>query len=388
MNAKPYLSNLTPLRGIAALLTILFHSEPYLGFLGGGILIDKSKSFFLNGLYTMVDFFFVLSGFIICYVYAGYFSEGIKKESFRKFFVARFARIYPLHLFSLLFTAGVWALAATLGFPKFPVMQIANSAYSFITNLLLLHSMNLHHWFTYTHASWSISTEWWMYMLFPFIVGGIFRLSKMGRWVILILCIAVYLLIEYVLGPMVKIPKEITGFDKAMLQHNLNVSFQFGFVRCLAGFVIGMLTYLAYIENWGKSFLSSGWTVLIAVLGLTIALHFNANDIIKVLFFPIILISAAYGSPTINKILITKPLQKLGDWSYSIYLIHQPFLNFFTLVILAATQPKIGQLALNLSQGGSWAVVIVFIIFILLVSFLSYRFIEVPMRKFINKKWG
>lgn len=386
-DSKPYLSNLTPLRGIAALLTILFHTEPFLGFLGGGVLLDKTHSAFISQLYLMVDFFFILSGFIICYVYAGYFTEGINKESFRKFFVARFARIYPLHIFSLLFTAGIWALAAALGFPKFPIMQVANSTYSFITNLFLLHSMNLHNWYTFTHASWSISTEWWMYMLFPFIVGGIFRMPKNGKWVLLLLCIAGYFFIEYVLSPMVEIPKEITGLD-ATVHPGLNVTFRFGFVRCLVGFIIGMITYLAYKEDWAKTIFGSSWVFLIAVLGLVLALHFDANDIVMVLFFPVILLSAAYGNASLNKILATKPLQRLGDWSYSIYLIHQPFLSFFTLLIMAVIQPKAGQLALHLNQGSSWLLMLGFIAFVLFAAYLSYRFIEVPMRKYINKKWG
>ena len=55
-DSKPYLSNLTPLRGIAALLTILFHADPYLIFLGRGVLIDKTQSAFISGLYLMVFF--------------------------------------------------------------------------------------------------------------------------------------------------------------------------------------------------------------------------------------------------------------------------------------------------------------------------------------------
>ena len=66
--STPYLSNLTPLRGIAALLTVMFHVDLMLG--GGGNPLVKFKDALLfTRRYLMVDFFFVLSGFIMCHVY-------------------------------------------------------------------------------------------------------------------------------------------------------------------------------------------------------------------------------------------------------------------------------------------------------------------------------
>jgi len=388
MATTKYLYNLTPLRGIAALLTVIFHGELYLNFIGGSMLIDQSKSFFINGLYIMVDFFFVLSGFILCYVYRDYFIKGFDKQNFRKFFIARLARIYPIHVFSLFFTAGIWALAGGLGFPKFQLIQVANSAYSFVTNLLLLHSINLHNWFTYTHASWSISTEWWMYMLFPFIVLPILKVPKKAWLVVVTACIGLYLLIEYVLGPSVVVPKELASQFDGSMEPTLNVSYQYGFVRCLAGFVLGMITYMAYNVKWAKNFLSSGWVFLVEISALVICLHFKVNDIFKVLIFPFIILTAAYGNASFNFILESKPLQKIGDWSYSIYLLHQPFLNLFTLVILATFPPKPGELSVQWSQPEAWMCMTVFILFVLWVSSLSYRFIEVPTRNWMNTKWG
>ena len=103
MNTNKYLSNLTPLRGIAALLTVLFHVDLVLSSFGGQLLDGKISSI-LSRMYLMVDFFFVLSGFILCYVYAKNFEGPVKGQDFKKFTIARFARVYPLHLFSLLLT--------------------------------------------------------------------------------------------------------------------------------------------------------------------------------------------------------------------------------------------------------------------------------------------
>src|ERR1700712_834707 len=103
MNSNKYLPNLTPLRGIAALLTVVFHVDIVLSTFGGHLL-DGNKSSLISRMYLMVDFFFVLSGFILCYVYAKSFAGPVKGPGFKRFTIARFARVYPLHLFSLLLT--------------------------------------------------------------------------------------------------------------------------------------------------------------------------------------------------------------------------------------------------------------------------------------------
>ncbi len=223
MNTNKYLSNLTPLRGIAALLTVLFHVDLVLSSFGGHLLDGKVSSI-LNRMYLMVDFFFVLSGFILCYVYAKNFEGPVNGQDFKKFTIARFARVYPLHLFSLLLTTLFLFLLHHWGAKVPPVIDAENSVYSFITNLFLLHSMNLHQWFTFNHASWSISTEWWMYMLFPFLVSPFMKLSNPGRLVIFALCVVGYLVIGYVLVPLVTVPDALSFFKVRCLQFECSLS--------------------------------------------------------------------------------------------------------------------------------------------------------------------
>lgn len=383
MNTNKYLPNLTALRGIAALLTVLFHVDIVLSFFGGH-LVDGKVSSILNRMYLMVDFFFVLSGFILCYVYSKSFEGSVRRQDFKRFTIARFARVYPLHLFSLLLTTLFLFLLHRWGAKVSPILDAENSVYSFITNLFLLHSMNLHKWFTFTHASWSISTEWWMYMLFPFLVGPFMKLSKPGRAIVFALCIVGYLVIGYVLVPLVTVPDELTFLK--VPPFSLNVAYQFGFFRCMFGFIIGMMIYFGYKEDWGRQLFSSGTTFLVLIAGLALCLHFAVLDIFTVLFFPCILLSAAYGSQHLNIILASKPLQKLGDWSFSIYLIHQPFL--YQGVALMGNPDKTGIVVPKMGMLISWVTCLVFVVFILFVSYLSYRYIEVPARNFLNRRWG
>ncbi len=384
--AARYLSNLTPLRGIAALLTVIFHVDIVLSMFQGKLL-DQSSSHLISRMYLMVDFFFVLSGFIMCHVYAKQFSTNVTALNFREFTLARFARVYPLHLFSLLLTSLFLFLLYQAGMQVTPILDTENSTSSLLTNLLLLHSMNFHQWFTFTHASWSISVEWWMYMIFPFLVAPFMRLSTPGRLLVVSLCIAGYFMIGYLLVPLVTVPDALSFFrTNGTTPFSLNVSYQFGFFRCLFGFVIGMMVYLAWKDNWAKKFFSSGFTLLVLVTGLFLCMHFAVLDVFTVLFFPFILLCAAYGNRYMNAMLGTKALQKLGDWSFSIYLIHQPFL--YQATALMQNKEKTGIDLSNMSMLTSWLICVGFIVFLLLVSFLSYRFIELPARNYINKKWG
>lgn len=386
MAANKYLMNLTPLRGIAALLTVIFHFDLVIGVFGGKLL-DGAQSSLIGRMYLMVDFFFVLSGFILCYVYSEDFKDSVTPQNFKKFTIARFARVYPLHLFSLLLTTLLLYLLYQWVAEVTPLVDTENSTFSFITNLFLLHSMNFHQWFTFTHASWSISVEWWMYMLFPFLVSPFLRLPKAGRLIIVAMCIMGYLIIGFILVPLTTVPDSLSFLrPKGTPPFSLNVSYQFGIFRCLFGFVMGMMVYLAYKDNWAKKIFSSGYLFIILVASLFVCMHFAVPDIYSVLFFPFILLSAAYGSRNMNAILESKPLQRLGDWSFSIYLMHQPFL--YQAAVLFQNSRKTGIEIPPVSMLMAWLICIAFVVFILLISFLSYRFIEVPARNYINKRWG
>src|SRR3954471_12062210 len=99
---------LTSIRGLAALLVVLFHVHQYLVNIAAFAPFD---ALIANG-YLAVDFFLVLSGFIISYRYAADFKSGIM-TNFHDFIAKRLARIYPLHAFVMLcfliFPLGLYA---------------------------------------------------------------------------------------------------------------------------------------------------------------------------------------------------------------------------------------------------------------------------------------
>lgn len=386
----PYLSNLTPLRGIAALLTVIFHVDLFLG--GGNVLLKSKDSFLINRMYLMVDFFFVLSGFIMCHVYGKRFMASVSKNEFKHFTIARFARVYPLHLFTLFYCILLYSLFLLAGgVDTNPISLVSNDFKTIPSHLLLLHSMNVNEWFTWNNASWSISTEWWMYMLFPFLVKPFMKLKGLGKAIVVLACFAGYLLITYVIVPIVTVPASIpfTAVNPADL--TINVSYQYGFLRCLFGFVLGMMVYQYYVEEAAKKVFASGYTFLILTLGLGLCLHFAVPDVFSVAFFPLMLLSAAYGSPNMDAFFGAKPMQRIGDLSFSIYLVHQPIAYTIVTVMGFLNPPNPNAPAgppptPDMLTG--WLICFVFIAFTLLVSNLTYRFVEVPARNWINGQWG
>lgn len=380
----PYIANLTALRGIAALLTVVYHADVWFGN-GGGMLANIHYTALMERLYLMVDFFFVLSGFIMFHVYGKWFAASVSGEQFRRFTVARLARVYPLHLLTLCVMALVYWGMARAGLPDIPSLTAENDTYSFVTNLLLLHSMNLHESFSWVHASWSISTEWWMYMLFPFLVAPFLRLSSPGQWSVALLCWAGYFAIMYWILPLVTVPDILASAKPDPNKMAINVSYQYGFLRCMFGFVWGMLAYRAYTAQQGRGWLGNGTVLLLLTAGMVLSLHLGLPDAITVAFFPFILLAAAYGSAGTDRLLRLRPLQKLGDWSFSIYLVHQP-LNLMLIATVFALQP--GDAAGSGTPArpdmlSGWLICIVMLAVTVAVSAVVYRFWENPMRKWV-----
>lgn len=167
---KADLPAFTGLRGIAALLVLFFHVRTPIGAeLTFGIADPFSVLGFLG-----VDLFFVLSGFILSHVYGEQFSKSIDSEALKEFAVARFARIYPLHVVTLGLMLIAYAVASNAGVT--PSVS-GNSLTSTILSLLLIQE-----WFGVVGpnpGAWSVSVELMNYIVFPFFVAA---MAKMPRY--------------------------------------------------------------------------------------------------------------------------------------------------------------------------------------------------------------
>ena len=366
MPAHPYLSSITSLRGIAALLVVIFHID--------GIWIHmapKASGFFLHQCYLMVDFFFILSGFILVHVYGASFGEGVGLFTYKRFIRHRFARIYPLHLFAFLcmyvFYRVQYAGKSLDGFEAL----LYNKAAIF-TNLTLLHSMGLHSFFSWNVPSWSISTEWWMYVLFPWLYVWLKPGSKQ-KTVLVFAGIAVgYVAITYLLYP-IEAAASPVGQNRG---YSLDVTYRFGFIRCFVGCVLGMQLYSVFQKGWFKAMGQQGWPLAVVVLLLVLLMHFGLPDYLVVVCFALVLMLSVHSTGLAHRMLHWSPLQLLGRVSYSLYLMHGPVL----IIGLAVLKHYMPGIAYQQTSLHSIAWVLGFLLLLFFISYLTYRGIEQPLR--------
>ncbi|PWT70739.1 MAG: hypothetical protein C5B59_20260 [Bacteroidetes bacterium] len=366
---QTYISNLTPLRGFAALWVVSYHFQAIVA-----TFIHPAQTHIFELGYLMVDMFFILSGFIILHVYGQHFSAGMSRRDFSAFAKARFARIYPLHLFTLIVLI---------------IFVAANKAWDTIfdakaipANIFLIHSFGLFHIFTWNVPSWSISAEWWAYMIFPFIA---FFLSKNKRMAILIL-VPLILITYFALIYRVHLKSFL--MPNTIVPHNLDVTYNFGYLRGFAGFTTGMLVYELYRSGFLTNFFRKDLVAFLVILGTIYFIHLKINDGIYIILFATIVLCFAYNAGRVQLLCNLRFAQFIGDISYSIYMVQ---LLVFLPFILGLHLPlvKYGKTSAD-HDTSFWVGLIYFAIFLAAIigsSALSYKFIEVPCRKWLNGKW-
>jgi peptidoglycan/LPS O-acetylase OafA/YrhL len=365
-----YLSNLTPLRGFAAIWVVVFHFQATImnfNAINHTHLVAKG--------YMMVDLFFIMSGFIISHVYQQSFQPVLSSKNFRRFIVARFARVYPLHFFTLL----ILVLLIAPGGNWNPV----DDPKAIPTNLLLIHSFGIHKVFTWNVPSWSISAEWWAYMVFPLLVIFIYRKKKLAFGLLGIFAITAYLAIMYWL------PRHDPFIPEKVVPHNLDSTFDYGFLRGLAGFICGMLLYKLYEAGLFRKIFQKDITAVL-VIGFTVfCLHLGINDGLYIILFIVVVYTFALNEGKLHSFCNNRIVQYLGLISYSIYLS-----QLFAMILVWAIGkrlPGVTYLSDNTATTGFWrgsGYCLIFMILVIGFSSLTYFTIEKPLRKYINRKWG
>ena len=154
----------TALRGIAALLVVFYH----FGFGAGSHFVFESAPFFRRS-YLWVDFFFMLSGFIISFTHPE-FRARTRMKDIGLFLVRRFARVYPLHIVCLAYMvvfSGVTALIALHGGKPLSAEWSPLGLQHLVAQIFLLSAWGIVPDVGWNIPSWSISAEMVAYLAFP-----------------------------------------------------------------------------------------------------------------------------------------------------------------------------------------------------------------------------
>ncbi len=289
-DAAPELPALTSLRGIAALAVLLYHSSFFAFHFAAG-----APPWLWRRGSLAVDLFFFLSGFVLTHVYAGRLGQDPSWSTTGRFLWARFSRIYPASLFATV----VFVLAFTVGNLPFP--PDASFTNQLVASLLLLQVPWLDG-VLINSPSWSISAEWYAYLLFPFVGPMICRLRSRTAAVV-----GVALLIEIAVYHTIFSYGQPAGGWGAL-------------VRALPEFTVGIFAYRYYNERlfryvWRKDIVLVAIVVMIAAGCLL-----GAPDSLTVILLPALLLASVCNAGRAAAILNAQPLRWLGEISYSVYI--------------------------------------------------------------------
>ncbi len=348
------------MRGVAALMVVIYHYS-------GGFLpaINPAEA---TGLiaksYLWVDFFFILSGFVIAHGYGAQFKGVPRGRDLLAFLRERLARLYPLHLVMLALLLALELLKVGLRITGVPgsvnePFGATTSWNAFFSNLLLLQTTGTQDQLTWNGPSWSIGAEWFAYLLFPLLMPLMIR----TRWLSRLALVAV----------------AMVGLFLISRGDSLDVTFDYGLVRCVLEFGLGVITYRLFKERKGGVI---GHDVLCVLLGVALlaSMHWEAPDLAFPILSCALILSLAQNQGRVTRALTVRPLVYLGTISYSVYMSHFVVLQYIQTTSHAVQDAGIGR-ALTADQ--SVGLLGLLVLAILALSHFLYHWIETPARRYL-----
>lgn len=361
-------------RGVCACLVVLFHCHGY---------SPIQTSPLVRNSYLFVDFFFVLSGFVIAWNYASRLGSWAEV---RRFLVLRLGRVYPLHVFMLfLFLAYETAKLLNGMGQAIPPSTFAGETQpgAVLSNLFLVQSLHVHDSLTWNGPAWSISTEVWTYVIFALLSVTL----GLRLWMLAVAAIIPPLALLYLSG---------TGMD---------VTFDWGLLRCVFGFALGLACYhlhkrrplpVAFAGPAAATLVEGA--VVVAVVAFVSVVDKTAWSLLAPFVFAVAVLVFASEDGAVSRLFRTAPLRWLGKLSYSIYLTHFFFVLLLPIVVKRIVQQDLwtpmpidgGQYVLafgrNNVEGTLFYVAVVAIT--LAFSAFTYRWVETPGRDWSRRLAG
>jgi peptidoglycan/LPS O-acetylase OafA/YrhL len=342
--------HLDALRFLAALGIVFHHSKEFM--------LSSAANERSDGLALFVDMFFIISGYVISYMYFGRIDD---LSSYGGFLKKRIARLFPLHLLTLIVSAILYAGFSALQLPSrhtpsFSPLCIADT-------ILLLHTIiecgNRQY---FNGVNWSISVEMMMYIGFPIAIILARSARQRDVFVIATICVAI------ILGALYRY-----GLDFGV--HDWIDTDRFHpLLRGVFGFGIGValfrLRHLLEPFTPPIPILAGGLLAIVAAM-------LSGQSPLLILALIILLVTGAaardlYAAATPG---LTQ-IAPLGQLTYSIYMWH----NLFILVLINIVGDK-------LMKGSGIAIVALSVVCyacIFATSLLSFHLFEVPMRRAID----
>lgn len=326
-----------------------------------------STNFLIRESYVFVDFFFVLSGFVISLNY----NTISTYKSFFNYMKKRIIRLYPLHFYSN-FIFLIYAIFSGFLILKLFPQYFERSNYDFyqdvilfIDSIFLTNSTPLLYGTSGLNSpSWSISSEIISYLVF----GLSLVFIKQNRMNFMFISIIIF---------------------SSIILYNNGIFFyteKLGFLRGFIGFFSGYFVWKIY--SLKKSFsINKHVELLLPILLLSILFLINFFGSENIILFEIVIIPIFFSisilillntNGLLTKILNSTIFNFLGKVSYSVYLNHLIILTIFSRVVFRVF--KIEKTDLNMM-----VILMLSIILILIYSYLTHYFIENKFGKYLRK---
>lgn len=295
MSKTRELTDLTACRALFALWVFAYHLNLHAQFshwLGPlGAVIDHG--------YLGVDGFFVLSGFILARVDD---KAPLSVKNVLHFWGKRLARIYPVHLAVIILLGAMFLGGIAIGITPRQPDRFATSA--LIDHLLLVQGWGVTDHWAWNYPSWSISTEWAGYLLFPFMVAGFYVFYDMAVVMFLPLCLFLICTVSY-------------------FYHGLNLTFGTSMLRFFPEFLAGMST--AFVVPIIADEVPGALFGLIGAVTATI-FAWSGHDAMTVLGLWLMIYGLAMQADAERPATIGRlwPLHALGVISYPFYMSFAP----------------------------------------------------------------
>ncbi len=334
---------------------------------------------FIRNSYLFVDFFFVLSGFVITHAYG----QSINGQSgLQQFIIRRIGRLWPLNITVLAaFIAVEFARASYL---EHAAWLLGGRILSTIAEVFLLQSA-VPVSQIWNAPDWSISSEFVVYLIF----AGYCLVALRSVWWAIALS-AMGLLGVLVLSP--------NGMEAILIP---------GTFRCLYGFFIGHCIYRLWkmrrpaqspISNLQSPISNLELPMLLLVVGFVSIAHFSVLTFAAPLVFGLVVYIFASEAGLVSRILKSQPFVHFGLCSYSIYMLH---VFVLTVIDYAAsviergfgTQLHVvvwieGAQRKVLFLGPEWArdvMPFLYSAIVVALATLTYRYIEAPARSWFKQ---
>ena len=354
-------------RGVCALLVAAHHIEAH-GWLYWQPLVRNAWLF--------VDFFFVLSGFVIAHAYGDRLRNGPEA---RTFVIRRLGRLWPLHVAVLLALIALelahLAIAQVHPLPgeRLP-FAAGRSPFAILTNLFLVQAFGMHDYESWNGPAWSISVEFYTYLLFAAVC-----LATARRGPRLVICALVSLVGVLVL--------------MRFSQYGMRETFHWPIFRCLYGFFLGVLTHEAWragaVRRLAGTLAETGSLIAIVAFLTFVPGHRTLEYLATPLFALAVLVFAG-ESGIVSRALVARPAAALGRWSYSIYMVHTLALAALFSAVHALhpnwlIRTPDGLAILEFGHAGDDLAMLFVLAAVVALSAVTWRWIERPGQRFFGR---